>query len=137
MPDKDLKIIISSFSYKHNKPLQDEQHGCGFVFDLRGIDNPGRLVQFKTLSGQDHAVIEYLENHTMIHPYMHHCISLIDITIDKYLERNFSLLNINFGCTGGQHRSVFAAEYTAAHLIEKYNIVVTVIHQNKGNWVQP
>lgn len=73
----------------------------------------------------------------MMKEYLLHCISLIDITVNNYVERSFTLLHINFGCTGGQHRSVFAAEYTAAHLTEKYNIVVTVIHQNKGNWVQP
>ena len=106
MPDKVLKIIISSFSYKQNKPLEDPVHGCGFVFDLRGIDNPGRLESFKKLTGQDKEVVAYLTTGTMMKEYLLHCISLIDITVNNYVERSFTLLHINFGCTGGQHRSV-------------------------------
>ena len=131
-----LKIIINSFSYKKSIPQDDSGNGGGFVFDMRGILNPGRKDEYKKLSGKDKPVMDYLEQETLMNRYLNSVWDLIDINVEDYLNRAFENLQINFGCTGGQHRSVYAAEQTARHLKNKYQLQVKLTHLNQEQWVK-
>ncbi len=132
-----LQITINSFSYKKSIPQDPSGNGGGFVFDCRGIYNPGRIEFYKKLTGLDNEVRDFLETKTKIGDFLDHTLALVDMTLNNYLERNFEHLQINYGCTGGQHRSVFCAEATVAHLQEKYpEVKVKVVHTNRENWVK-
>jgi len=131
-----LKICINSFSYKKGLPNDESENGGGYIFDMRGILNPGRFEPYKKLSGQDKLVQNFLEQQTKMNQFLNSVWDLIDITVEDYLNRDFENLQINFGCTGGQHRSVFAAEQTARHLRNKYNLKVELTHTNSQNWVK-
>ena len=131
-----LVISIHSFSYKKGIPVDDSENGGGFVFDMRGILNPGRFDEYKKLSGLDKPVQDFLDQRTKMNVYLNSVWDLIDITVENYLERGFASLHINFGCTGGQHRSVFAAEQTARHLKNKYKVKTIIQHTNKESWVK-
>ncbi len=131
-----LVITINSFSYKKGLPNDATENGGGFIFDMRGILNPGRFDDYKKLSGQDKPVQDFLEQRTKMNTFLNSVWDLIDITVENYLERGFESLQINFGCTGGQHRSVFAAAQTARHLRNKYKVKVVLEHTNKNNWVK-
>jgi cell fate (sporulation/competence/biofilm development) regulator YlbF (YheA/YmcA/DUF963 family) len=131
-----LKIRINSFSYKKGLPHDESENGGGYIFDMRGILNPGRFEPYKKLSGQDKLVQNFLEQQTKMNQFLNSVWDLIDITVEDYLNRDFENLQINFGCTGGQHRSVFAAEQTARHLRNKYNLKVELTHTNSQNWVK-
>lgn len=131
-----LKISINSFSYKKNGiPKDKTAHGGGFVFDCRGIKNPGRYKDYKHLSGLDNAVQQFLERETRMPDFIQHAESIASLNIEDYMSRSFEHLSINFGCTGGQHRSVYAAEHMAAYIKTKYKIPVSLVHMNKENWV--
>lgn len=134
--DTKLQVQIKSFSYKKGYPQTTSEHGGGFVFDCRGILNPGRYEPYKTLSGKDKPVTDFLEQQTRMAEFLNSVWDIIDISIEDYLKRNFEFLAINFGCTGGQHRSVYAAEQTARHLRNKYKVRVSVEHCNESNWVR-
>jgi len=131
-----LVITINSFSYKKGIPSDSAENGGGFVFDMRGILNPGRVEEYKKQSGLDKPVQDFLEQRTKMNGFLNSVWDLIDITVENYLNRGFESLHINFGCTGGQHRSVFAAEQTAKHLQNKYHLKTVVTHTNKDNWVK-
>ncbi len=131
-----LVITISSFSYKKGLPTDETENGGGFIFDMRGILNPGRFDEYKKLSGLDKPVQDFLEQRTKMNTFLNSVWDLIDITVENYLTRDFESLQINFGCTGGQHRSVFAAEQTARHLKNKYKVQIVLVHSNKENWVK-
>ena len=131
-----LKIRINSFSYKKGLPKDETENGGGFIFDMRGILNPGRFDDYKKLSGKDKPVQNFLEQQTKMNSFLNSVWDLIDINIEDYLQRGFENLQINFGCTGGQHRSVFAAEQTARHLRNKYKLNVELQHTNQENWVR-
>ncbi len=131
-----LQITIHSFSYKKGIPVDPTENGGGFVFDMRGILNPGRFDEYKKLSGLDKPVQDFLEQKTKMNVFLNSVWDLVDINVEDYLKRGFASLHINFGCTGGQHRSVFAAEQTARHLKNKYKVKVNLIHTNKVNWVK-
>jgi hypothetical protein len=128
----DLKIKVTSFSYKKGLPKDSSGHGGGFVFDCRGILNPGRIAAYKVLTGKDEAVQAYLETQTRMPEFLEHIYDTVDITVEDYLQRGFDSLSIAFGCTGGQHRSVYAAEAMAKHLTGKYGIDVAVQHREQG-----
>ena len=132
--DTPLVIEVNSFSYKKGIPSDPSENGGGFVFDMRGILNPGRFDEYKTLTGRDKPVQDFLEQRTKMNEYLNSVWDLIDITVENYLQRGFQHLMINFGCTGGQHRSVFAAEQTTRHLRNKYKTKVVLEHTNKENW---
>ena len=134
--DTPLVITIHSFSYKKGIPTDTTDNGGGFVFDMRGILNPGRIEAYKNQSGMDKPVQDFLEQRTKMNVFLNSVWDLIDITVEDYLKRGFTSLQINFGCTGGQHRSVYAAEQTARHLRNKYKIKVLLTHTNKENWVK-
>ena len=130
-----LVIKIQSFSYIQNGiPPDESSNGGGFVFDMRGILNPGRFDDYKHLSGQDKPVQDFLDQRSKMNDFLNSVWDLVDITTEDYLKRNFSNLMISFGCTGGQHRSVFAAEQTARHLKNKYKVKIELQHLNKANW---
>ncbi len=131
-----LVIIINSFSYKKGIPTDSSENGGGFMFDMRGILNPGRFDDYKKLSGKDKPVQDFLDQRTKMNTFLNSVWDLIDITVEDYLQRDFKNLMINFGCTGGQHRSVFAAEQTARHLKNKYKVKVVLMHTNEANWVK-
>ncbi len=131
-----LEVTINSFSYKKGIPVDSSENGGGFIFDMRGILNPGRQEAYKYLSGKDKPVQDFLEQHTKMNTFLNSVWDLIDINVENYLERNFENLMINFGCTGGQHRSVYAAEQTARHLKNKYKLKVKLNHTNQENWLK-
>ena len=127
--DSPLTVYINSFSYKiTGYPNDESSHGGGYVFDCRGVLNPGRLEKFKTLTGKDKEVQDYLEQCTKMPSYLNSVFDLVDINVEDYLQRGFERLSINFGCTGGQHRSVYAAEQTARHLRNKYKVKTVIKH---------
>lgn len=135
--DNKLNINIRSFSYKNGIPADPSGNGGGFVFDCRGILNPGRFEAYKQLTGRDEEVIEFLETKTKIHEFLDAVYRLLDLTIEDYLNRGFTNLEVNFGCTGGQHRSVYSADRTAEHLTGKFsgiNITVEHVVQDGKNW---
>jgi aminoglycoside/choline kinase family phosphotransferase len=131
-----LVVEINSFSYKKAIPVDPSENGGGFMFDMRGILNPGRIDEYKKQTGRDKPVQDFLEQNTRMGKYLNSVWDLIDITVEDYLKRGFSNLMINFGCTGGQHRSVYAAEQTARHLRNKYKVKVNLTHTNNHNWVK-
>jgi RNase adaptor protein for sRNA GlmZ degradation len=121
-----LKVKITSFSYKISGIPEDTSgNGGGFVFDCRFIENPGRLNKFKELNGMDKPVIEFLETKTTMNDFLWNVFKIIDASIENYIERDFNDLMVSFGCTGGQHRSVYAAERTRKHIEKKYKNVET------------
>ncbi len=123
-----LKININSFSYRRGIPSDASGNGGGFVFDCRGLHNPGRYEAYKHLTGKDAPVMEFLETKSKVKEFLEHVCKLIDINIQDYLARDFEHLQINFGCTGGQHRSVYCAEQTARYIQEKYRVKVQLKH---------
>jgi RNase adapter protein RapZ len=131
-----LKINITSFSYKRGVPIDNSNNGGGFVFDMRGILNPGRFEPYKKLSGLDKSVQLFLEEKTKMPEFIEHIKKTITISIDNYIDRDFTDLMINFGCTGGQHRSVYAAEKITTFIKNEYGIIADIKHTNKDNWVK-
>ncbi|MCB2197747.1 MAG: hypothetical protein KQH79_17950 [Bacteroidetes bacterium] len=123
-----LKVSINSFSYKRSLPIDSSGNGGGFIFDCRSIHNPGRYEQYKKLTGKDKEVIEFLEKEPEMKDFLEHVFALVDQSVKKYIERDFTHLMVSFGCTGGQHRSVYAAEQLANYLKSKYNIEITIHH---------
>lgn len=131
-----LTVTINSFSYKKGIPADTSSNGGGFVFDCRGILNPGRFEEYKTLSGLDKPVQDFLEQRTRMNEFLNSVFDMVDISVEDYIRRGFESLMINFGCTGGQHRSVYAAEQVARHLRNKYKVKVALEHTNTQNWVK-
>jgi len=127
-PSTGLTVRIFSFSFHHSMPADESGNGGGFVFDARALPNPGREEQFRSLTGRDTPVIAYLDRQESVHQFLSHAISLIDASVANYRHRGFSSLMVSFGCTGGQHRSVFLAEQVAKHLRGITGIEVVVRH---------
>lgn len=124
-----LVVKINSFSYKKTGyPPDESDNGGGFVFDCRGILNPGRIDEYKLLTGRNKEVIEYLTQQTRMEEFLMHAFNTVDIAVENYMDRDFENLSISFGCTGGQHRSVFAADAMARHLRNKFGVAVEVNH---------
>jgi aminoglycoside/choline kinase family phosphotransferase len=133
--DTPLVVSINSFSFiKTGYPKDDTKNGGGFVFDMRGILNPGRFDDYKHLSGLDKPVKDFLEQQTKMPDFLNSVYSIVDISVEDYIKRGFEHLTINFGCTGGQHRSVYAAEAIARHLRNKFKVKIELNHNNKENW---
>lgn len=133
---KSLLVQINSFSYKRGLPHDQTGNGGGFIFDCRGLHNPGRYEPYKALTGKDEPVIKFLQTESRVDEFLEHVFKVIDINVQNYLERDFDHLQINFGCTGGQHRSVYCAEATSKYLKEKYKVKIELKHIEqalKGN----
>ena len=127
-----LIIDIHSFSYKKGGiPKDDSGNGGGFVFDCRGILNPGRIEEYKAQTGNDVSVQDYLETKTEMPAFLKSVQDLISINIKNYLERGFENLQINFGCTGGQHRSVYSAIKTAEFIQQNFPEADVRIHHDE------
>lgn len=133
--DAKLVVTINSFSYKKGIPKDQTSNGGGYVFDCRGLLNPGRFNAYKHLSGNDAPVKEFLETQTKMPQFLENVYSLVSINVDDYLARGFENLQVSFGCTGGQHRSVYAANHLAKFLKQKYGMEIAVTHTNQANWV--
>jgi aminoglycoside/choline kinase family phosphotransferase len=134
-----LVVKICSFSYRKGIPVDSSGNGGGFVFDCRGIDNPGRHHEFKEIHGRDRPVMEYLERQTRIQDFLNSVFDIVDITVEEYIKRGFTSLAVNFGCTGGQHRSVYSADALARHLRNKYKVKIDLCHvvQEEKGWKNP
>jgi len=134
-----LTVKICSFSYRKGIPEDASGNGGGFVFDCRGIDNPGRHHEYKTIHGRDKPVMEYLERQTRMQDFLNSVFDIVDISVEEYIKRGFNSLAVNFGCTGGQHRSVYAADALARHLRNKYKVRIDLCHamQEEKNWSNP
>jgi aminoglycoside/choline kinase family phosphotransferase len=123
-----LTVRIQSFSYKDGVPTDERGHGGGYVFDCRSLPNPGRFETYAKLSGRDDAVVAFLEAEPAVAAFVGHAFALIGQTVASYQKRNFTDLMVSFGCTGGQHRSVYCAELLARHLRERFDVNVEVRH---------
>lgn len=123
-----LEVDVYSFSYRRGIPEDYSGNGGGFVFDCRAIHNPGRYAPYVKLTGMDEPVIRFLEEKSTVGEFLKNVYSLVDAMVADYLERGFSHIQVCFGCTGGQHRSVYCAEHTARHLSDKYGVRVNVRH---------
>ena len=126
--ETNLCVRVFSFSFHRGSPADSTGHGGGFVFDCRALPNPGREEQFKQLTGKDKPVIEYLDREDTVRQFFASAVSLVDASVAAYQARGFKNLMVSFGCTGGQHRSVFMAEALARHLRGKAGIEVIVRH---------
>jgi hypothetical protein len=133
-----LEVGITSFSYRRGYPEDAAGHGGGFVFDCRALPNPGRHLEYADLCGQDTSVVEYIERADASNAFWNHVRALIDAQVDEYLRRGFTSLSVAFGCTGGQHRSVYFSERLARHLRERYpGVHVRLRHREQGRWPRP
>ena len=136
-PEK-LTVRIFSFSFHRGLPPDDTGNGGGFVFDGRSLPNPGREERFKNLTGKDAPVIDYLNREESVHQFLASAISLVDASVSTYQSRGFKHLMVSFGCTGGQHRSVYLAERLADHLRAKSKGgVEVVVHHREQEQLNP
>ncbi len=130
---ENLAVRIFSFSFHQGMPKDEAGHGGGFVFDGRGLPNPGREDRFKNLTGRDAPVIDYLNQQESVHQFLAGVMSLVDATVSNYQRRGFKSLMVSFGCTGGQHRSVYLAEELAKRLRGRNGVEVVVRHLGLEN----
>lgn len=129
---EELVVRIFSFSYKKGIPDDTSGNGGGYVFDCRSIHNPGRYEPYKKLTGLDEPVIRFLEENGEILTFLDSVYALADAHVERYLERGFTDLMFSFGCTGGQHRSVYCAQHLAQHLSDRYGVKVCLCHREQG-----
>lgn len=123
-----LTVRVFSFSFHQGLPVDESGNGGGFVFDMRSLPNPGREERFKSQTGKDPGVVEYLVQQEAVHRYLANVLSLVDASVQSYLGRGFKNLMVSFGCTGGRHRSVFFAEELAKHLRRRGDLQIVVRH---------
>lgn len=132
MNEKKLIVRIFSFSYKKGIPTDESGNGGGYVFDCRSTHNPGRYEPYKQLTGLDQPVIDFLEEDGEIVEFLNHVYALAEVHVKRYLERGFTDLMFAFGCTGGQHRSVYSAQHLAEHLHKKFGIEIRLLHREQA-----
>lgn len=130
--EKQLTVKVISFSYRRGIPEDNSGNGGGYVFDCRYVHNPGRYDEYKPLTGLDQPVIDFLEKDGEITEFLTNIYALTDAHVKRYIERGFTNLMICFGCTGGQHRSVYSAQHTAEHIHKKFGVRVKLIHREQN-----
>ena len=124
-----LEVKIISFAYKKGIPDDSSGNGGGYVFDCRAINNPGKYERFNAFTGLDEPVIHFLEEESEVTTFLNHVYMMVDASVNRYLDRGFTNLMVCFGCTGGQHRSVYCAQHLADHLSKKFDVKVDLIHR--------
>ncbi len=127
-----LVVHVASFSYKKGIPHDPTGNGGGFVFDCRAIHNPGKYDRYKPFTGMDKPVIRFLEEDGEITTFLTHVYALVDAAVRRYIERGFTNLSVSFGCTGGQHRSVYAAQHLAEHVHDTFGVQVHLVHREQN-----
>ena len=131
--DGKLEVKVTSFSFKKGIPQDLSGNGGGYVFDCRSIHNPGRYAPYKNITGRDKPVIDFLEEDGEIIGFLDHVYGVVDPHVETFASRGFTSLMVSFGCTGGQHRSVYCAEHLAHHLAEKYpDVRVRLVHREQN-----
>lgn len=130
-----LTLTLTSFSFLYGPfPEDSSGNGGGFVFDCRALPNPGRYPEYKTLSGKDLPVIDFLTSKAEMETFLQSVYTLVSQSVLVYQNRGFEHLMVNFGCTGGQHRSVYAAEHLAEFIREKFDVSINVTHLREKVW---
>ena len=129
---KSLTVKVMSFAYKKGIPNDPSGNGGGYVFDCRAVNNPGKYERYKPFTGLDRQVIQFLEDDGEIGVFLDNCYRLVDASVARYKERGFTNLMVCFGCTGGQHRSVYCAQHMAEHIHSKFNVKVELVHREQN-----
>ncbi|MDD6473844.1 MAG: RNase adapter RapZ [Bacteroidales bacterium] len=129
---KRLIVKVMSFAYKKGIPEDTSGNGGGFVFDCRAVNNPGKYDRYKPFTGLDAPVIKFLEEDGEITTFLKHAYELVDASVKRYMERGFTHLSVCFGCTGGQHRSVYCAQHLSEHLNQKFGVEVNLVHREQN-----
>lgn len=127
-----LVVKVFSFSYKKGIPEDESGNGGGYVFDCRSTHNPGRYEPYKKLTGLDEPVIRFLEDDGEILTFLDSIYKLADAHVQRYIQRGFTSLMFSFGCTGGQHRSVYSAQHLAEHIHQKFGVEVRICHREQN-----
>lgn len=127
-----LTVKVMSFAYKKGIPNDTTGNGGGFVFDCRAVNNPGKYERYKPYTGLDQQVIKFLEEDGEIIDFLTHAYALVDASVKRYMERGFTNLMVCFGCTGGQHRSVYSAQHMAEHINKTFNVKVELVHREQN-----
>jgi RNase adaptor protein for sRNA GlmZ degradation len=127
--DDKLTLSITSFSYKLGIPRDYSGHGGGYIFDCRTLPNPGRIEVYKKSTGRDQDVIDFLTGKAEVSDFLEKIFAIVDQSVDVYTKRGYTNLMVNFGCTGGQHRSVYCAEQLKAYLLKNYPVNVILKHR--------
>ncbi len=127
--DKRLEVSIYSFAYKKGIPVDTSGNGGGYVFDCRAVNNPGKYEYYRQFNGMDKEVIKFLEDDGEILFFLDNVYRLVDVHVKRFIERKFTHLQVCFGCTGGQHRSVYCAEHLAEHLAKKFDVKIKITHR--------
>ncbi|MDD3405087.1 MAG: RNase adapter RapZ [Paludibacteraceae bacterium] len=128
-PERKLEIRIYSFAYKKGIPNDITGNGGGYVFDCRAINNPGKYEHYRHFIGTDPEVIKFLEDDGGVFKFLNNTYDLVDAHVQRFIERKFTHMMVCFGCTGGQHRSVYCAEHLAEHLSKKFDVNITLVHR--------
>lgn len=129
--DTQLTVTVTSFSFKQGLPSDPSGNGGGFIFDCRALPNPGRYPEYRAYTGRDLPVIQFLQGDPAVEDFLKNIEKIVDASVLNYNERRFSHLSVNFGCTGGQHRSVYCAERLAQWLRERGDCHVVLIHREQ------
>jgi aminoglycoside/choline kinase family phosphotransferase len=132
-PGDRLTVYITSFSYKNGLPEDFSGHGGGFVFDCRALPNPGREENLRMYNGRDPVIIDYLRQKSEVTGFLENVSKIIAQSVEEYMDRGFDRLSVNFGCTGGQHRSVYCSEWMASHIRNSYPLVNVVLDHRELN----